>query len=231
METNNHTVTAVIVAAGNGVRLGGVTKCLIDLGGGVTVLERVLNAFTQAKTIKDIVLVCRATNEITSIVARCKKEIKIVKGGATRSESVKNGVDATTSRFVCIHDCARPFITAEDIDKVVTVALDTGAASACSPVYNTIKYTYDGNQTAYTPDRDKLISVQTPQVFYRDVYLVAYVKAKADRIRSTDDTTIAEHAGFRVDYVPIGTHNFKLTDTSDVKKAKALVFLENRGLK
>lgn len=224
----NKSVTAVIVAAGSGVRLGGVTKCLIDLGGGVTVLERVLNAFVGAETITDIVLVCRTTSEIAAIAARCKKNVTIVKGGATRSESVKNGVDAAKSPFVCIHDCARPFITAEDVDKVVNVALEKGAAAACAPVYNTIKYTDDTKHPIFTPDRERLISVQTPQVFHRDIYTVSYEKAKKERLRHTDDTSIAEYAGFKVDYVDIGTHNFKLTDASDLKKAKALVFLESR---
>lgn len=227
----NKSVTAVIVAAGNGVRLGGVTKCLIDLGGGVTVLERVLNAFAGAETIEDIVLVCRSTAEIAAIAARCKKNVTIVKGGANRSDSVKNGVDAANGQFVCIHDCARPFITAEDVDKVVNVALERGAAAACAPVYNTIKYTDSAMQTIFTPDRDRLISVQTPQVFQRDIYMVSYEKAKKDKLRHTDDTSIAEYSGFKVDYVDIGTHNFKLTDASDLKKAKALVFLESRAKK
>ena len=81
---NKPTVSAVIVAAGSGTRMGGVSKPLIDLGG-KTVLERVLDAVSAAETVDDIVLVCRKSNEIDTIVSRCKKPIKTVEGGATRN--------------------------------------------------------------------------------------------------------------------------------------------------
>ena len=122
---NKPTVSAVIVAAGSGTRMGGVSKPLIDLGG-KTVLERVLDAVSAAETVDDIVLVCRKSNEIDTIVSRCKKPIKTVEGGATRTESVRNGAMAAKSDFLCFHDCARPFIKSEDIDRVVNAALSCG---------------------------------------------------------------------------------------------------------
>ena len=69
-----------------------------------------------------------------------------------------------------------------------------------------------------------------PQVLKRDIYLISLAAALKKDIRSTDETTIAELAGFRVDYVDIGTYNFKLTDAADVKRAKAMIFLESRGM-
>ncbi len=230
MSIDKFSVTAVIVAAGTGTRMGGTSKPLIDLGG-ITVLERVLNAFAGAETIDDIIVVCRSTTEIISISERCTKKVTLVKGGATRTESVKNGVNAAKADFVCIHDCARPFITSENIDTVVRAALTTGVSCACAPVYNTTKFVDSSRGMVYTPARDNLISVQTPQVFKRDIYLASYAKCVERKYRTTDDTTMAEFAGFKVEYVQIGTHNFKLTDAADIKKAKALVFLENKTKK
>ena len=164
---NKPTVSAVIVAAGSGTRMGGVSKPLIDLGG-KTVLERVLDAVSAAETVDDIVLVCRKSNEIDTSVSRCKKPIKTVEGGATRTESVRNGAMAAKSDFLCFHDCARPFIKSEDIDRVVNAALSCGAASACAPEYNTVKYLDTNRKVLFTPERDRLIAVQTPQVLKRD---------------------------------------------------------------
>lgn len=230
MSVDKFSVTAVIVAAGTGTRMGGTSKPLIDLGG-ITVLERVFNAFVGAETVDDIILVCRATSEIIAISERCTKKVTIVKGGSTRTESVNNGVNAAKSDFVCIHDCARPFITSENIDTVVRAALGSGVSCACAPVYNTTKYVDNSRGMVYTPSRDNLISVQTPQVFKRDIYLASYAKCVSLKYRTTDDTTMAEFAGFKVEYVQIGTHNFKLTDPTDIKKARALVFLENKTKK
>jgi len=230
MSVDKFSVTAVIVAAGTGTRMGGTSKHLIDLGG-ITVIEKVLNAFAKAETVDDIIVVCRTTAGIISIAERCTKHVLFAKGGTTRTESVKNGVNAAKSDFVCIHDCARPFIKPEDIDQVVRASLKTGVSCACAPVYNTTKYVDGSRGIVYTPSRDNLISVQTPQVFKRDIYLASYAKCTADKFRATDDSTMAEHAGFKVEYVSIGTHNFKLTDPTDIKRAKALVFLESREKK
>ena len=226
---NKPTVSAVIVAAGSGTRMGGVSKPLIELGG-KTVLERVLDAVSAAETVDDIVLVCRKNDEINTILSRCKKPVVTVEGGATRTESVKNGAMASKSDFLCFHDCARPFIKSGDIDRVVNAALSCGAASACAPEYNTVKYLDADRRVIFTPERDRLIAVQTPQVLRRDIYLVSLATALKNDTRSTDETTLAELAGFTVDYIDIGSYNFKLTDAADVKRAKAMIFLESRGM-
>ncbi len=228
MSQNNFKVTAIIVAAGSGARMGGVAKPLIKLGGS-TVIERVLGAFEKASTIDNIVVVCRDKNELFEYTSKCKKDVTLVLGGATRTDSVRKGVLASDGDFVCIHDCARPFVTPENIDSVVNASFETGAATACAPMYDTVKYIDTERNIIYTPERSNLVAVQTPQVFKKDVYLASYAKAVGDKISATDDTALAEHAGFSVKYVTVGAHNFKLTDAYDVKRAKALVFLESRG--
>ena len=158
-----------------------------------------------------------------------KKNISFAPGGKTRTESVMNGVlYAGNTDIVCIHDCARPFITAENIDDVVNAVYETGASCACKAVTDTIKYTDEKGTVQYTPKRDRLIAVQTPQVFRKDIYLVAAAMGKKNKLTATDDTTLAEAAGFKVKYVNIGDNNDKLTTAEDIKRAKARIFLDER---
>lgn len=225
-------VTAVIVAAGTGQRMGGVEKPLIKLGKN-TVFSLVLDAFEKSETVSDIVIVCRDSTRMIPIAENYKsKPIKFTLGGKTRTESVLNGVLAAgNTDIVCIHDCARPFITAENIDEVVNAVYETGASCACKAVTDTIKYTDEKGEAQYTPNRDRLIAVQTPQVFRRDIYLVASATGKKNKVTATDDTTLAEMAGFKVKYVNIGDNNDKLTTAEDIKRAKAMLFLQEREKK
>lgn len=223
-------ITAVIVAAGTGQRMGGVEKPLIKLGKG-TVFSMVLDAFEKSETVNDIVVVCRDSTRLAPIAKNyTKKKIVFAPGGKTRTESVLNGVlTAGDTDIVCIHDCARPFITAENIDDVVNAVYETGASCACKAMTDTVKYTDENGNVQYTPKRDRLIAVQTPQVFRRDIYLVASALGKKNKISATDDTTLAENAGFKVKYVNIGDNNDKLTTAEDIKRAKARIFLEERA--
>ncbi|MBO7162030.1 MAG: 2-C-methyl-D-erythritol 4-phosphate cytidylyltransferase [Clostridia bacterium] len=232
MENNSKTkrrVTAVIVAAGTGQRMGGVEKPLIKLGKN-TVFSMVLDAFEKSETVTDIVVVCRDNARLLPISSHyTAKEIRFAPGGKTRTESVLNGVlMAGNTDIVCIHDCARPFITAENIDAVVNAVYETGASCACKSVSDTIKYTDENGAAQYTPQRDRLIAVQTPQVFRKDIYLVASAMGKKNKLSATDDTTLAEAAGFKVKYINIGDNNDKLTTAEDIRRAKARIFLAER---
>lgn len=220
---------AIIVAAGSGKRMGGISKPLIPLGS-LTVYERVIDAFVLSSTIDEIVVVCKDMDALKALSAGVPKKITFVLGGESRSESVYNGIISCKSEFVCIHDCARPFIRPDDIDRINNAAYIHGSACACSGVTDTIKYADYASNLVYTPKRDFLLSVQTPQVFSRDMYTVSFQKAKSDRLFTTDDTAIAENAGFKVEYIDIGSYNFKLTTADDIKLAKAMVFLDERGL-
>lgn len=223
-------VSAVIVAAGTGQRMGGVEKPLIKLGKN-TVFSMVLDAFEKSETVTDIIVVCRDSTRLAPIAEKyTKKQIVFAPGGKTRGESVLNGVLAAgNTDIVCIHDCARPFITAENIDSVVEAVYETGASCACKPMADTVKYTDENGNAQYTPKRDRLIAVQTPQVFRKDIYLVAAALGKKNKIAATDDTTLAESAGFKVKYINIGDNNDKLTTAEDIKRAKARVFLEEKA--
>ena len=219
--------SAIIVAAGSGTRMGSISKPLIKIGG-MTIIERVADVFDHCEHISEIIVVEKEAGQFESIV-KCTKPVKFVTGGKTRADSVRNGVAASSAPYVCIHDCARPFITANEVEKVLNAAFLSDAACACAKVNDTIKYRSEEEKCFYTPKRDNLIAVQTPQVFKKSVWAVADAIAQKKGVFNTDDTTAVEQAGFGVDYVECSAFNFKLTDANDVKIAKAIYFLKEHG--
>lgn len=230
MKADKPYVCAIIVGAGSGTRMGGVNKPMIKIGD-KTAFRMVLEAFGQAQCIDEIVVVCRDIKEMEAESAFFDaKPISFTLGGSTRAESVGNGVKAASKKtaFYCIHDCARPLVTPQIIEAVVSAAFENGAATACTPVTDTIKYVNSENGSVYTPDRKMLVAVQTPQVFEARLYTAALAVAKRDGYMSTDDTSIAEHAGFKVEYVETDKSNLKLTSVEDVYTAR---FIEMRRRK
>ncbi len=215
--------TAVIVAAGSGVRMGGVRKPLIKLSG-KTVFERVLEAF-NASSVSDVVVV-GIEDELKPYAGVSTKPIRFVAGGKTRTDSVYNGVFASKNKFVCVHDCARPFVTAEIIDSVIAACIQKGAATACCKVTDTVKLVDRDKKILTAPDREHLFALQTPQCFCRDAFFAGYANAKAKGAQFTDESTLLENAGFYVEYVECPKSNIKLTTAEDVKIAKAMLFLE-----
>ncbi len=222
MKADKPFITAVIVGAGNGTRMGGVNKALIKIGD-KTAFRMVLDAFGEAESISEIVVVCRDAAEMEKASEGFSaKPLRFTLGGKTRTQSVFNGVGAASRKcaFYCIHDCARPLVTAEIIDTVTAAAIKTGAATACTPVTDTIKYVDTEKGTVYTPTRANLLALQTPQVFEAKLYTLAAALAKKDGFMATDDTAIVEHAGFKVEYVQTDKSNLKLTCTEDVLIAR-----------
>lgn len=224
-------VSAIIVAAGSSTRMGlDKSKQFIDLCG-EPVIQRTLKAFQNSEIIDSVVVVCREQDEpqMKEIVSKnaYTKVRAFVHGGLTRDESVKNGVqacDCRTTHFA-IHDGARPLVTAEEIQSVVTAAIDCGAAALGTLITDTIKVVDGGNQIVSTPDRSTLRAVQTPQVFEKDLYLNALKNGDAQGI--TDDCQLVESIGGTVKIIISGGQNIKLTTQSDIRLAEMI--LRERG--
>lgn len=227
-------VSAVIVAAGRGSRMGGISKPEIKIGG-KTLLNWVLDAFLLS-SVSEIVVVCGANRPDLEkwIPTDANKPIRLCNGGKTRTESVWNGVSETSSEsnFACVHDCARPFVTPEIIEKVISDAAEKGAATASCPVTDTIKYVDPAHASVFTPNRDCLLAIQTPQVFRKDWYAAAYAKALADAKKNgtgfTDETSMLEKAGFPVAYTECPSSNIKLTTKEDILRARAIHLLRQK---
>lgn len=222
-------VCGIIVAAGSGTRMGGVSKPEIKLGK-KTLFEMVLEAFAASK-VNEIVVVGGENLPRLRLLAEkvsLSKPLTFCEGGKTRSESVFKGVChiSTAVKFACVHDCARPFVTAEIIDAVIQGASKTGASTACAPVTDTIKYVDTEHHSIYTPKRDFLLAVQTPQVFAKTAFTAAYAMACKKGGIFTDETSMLENAGAKVEYVQTSPRNIKLTTKEDILLAKAMLLVE-----
>ena len=174
---------AVIVAAGNASRMGGIDKVMAELDG-EPMICRTVRAFQTAPAIREIVIVTRP-DLIESITQLCKdydKVTTVTAGGSSRQESVEKGLAALSSKvkLAAIQDGARPLISQEVIERTVRAAHTYGAAAPGIPVKDTIKQV-EGQVIANTPDRSKLQAVQTPQVFDYDLLRGALQKAKDDK--------------------------------------------------
>ena len=155
-QPNLPAVTAIVVAAGASRRMG-FDKLSYRLPDGRTVLETSCAALTAHPAITQLVLVCggnRAACE--AIAAACPKPCAVVQGGATRADSVRNGLAAATGELVAIHDAARPFVSENVITAALTAAAETGAAAPAVPGKDTGKVADPSGRGLDTPDRATL---------------------------------------------------------------------------
>ena len=224
MENQNlPAVSAIIVAAGASRRMG-FDKLSFRLPDGRTVLETSCAALAAHPAVTQLVLVCggnRAACE--AIAAACPKPCAVVQGGATRADSVRNGLAAATGELVAIHDAARPFISAEVITAALTAAAASGAAAPAVPVKDTIKIADKSGRVVETPDRAALYAVQTPQVFQAELLKAALQSAITCGVNITDDCAAVERLGKQVQLVSGDSENIKITRPMDLPMAEAIL--------
>jgi len=146
--------------------------------------------------------------------------ITLAEGGATRAESVRNGLEklADDIDVVAIHDAARPCIAPAWIDKVFAAGSRTGAAILAIPVVGTLKRVGPGNVFTETVDRTGLWEAQTPQVFSRDLLVKAFAAPRDGE--ATDEASLIERIGHPVTVVPGSPINLKITCREDLKLAE-----------
>jgi 2-C-methyl-D-erythritol 4-phosphate cytidylyltransferase len=139
-----------------------------------------------------------------------------VAGGATRSESVRNAIDAAPEASVfVVHDAARPLVTADLVTRCIEALEGVDGVIAAVPVTDTVKEVEDG-EVVQTPDRGRLWAAQTPQVFRAE----ALRGATGD---ATDDASLVEAMGGRVRVVEGARENFKVTTPLDARVAEMLL--------
>ncbi len=221
------TCGAVIVAAGNASRMGGIDKVMAPLKG-EPMIARTVRQFQNCDAISEIIIVTRE-DLILPITDLCRdmgavKVKAIVRGGKSRQESVSLGLNALSGKvkLAAVHDGARPLITWQVIDRVVRAANSYGAAAPAVPVKDTIKVV-EGRVVKNTPERATLFAVQTPQVFDFDLLRGALKKAEADGAAVTDDCSAVERMGMSVKIVEGDERNIKVTTPMDLKIAEMLL--------
>ena len=216
---------AVIVAAGNASRMGGIDKVMAELDG-EPMIVRTVRTFQTCDAIKEIVIVTREDliMPIMKLCADFEKVKAVVVGGANRAESVSIGLSALSNqvKLAAVQDGARPLITHEVIDRTVRAAHTYGAAAPAIPVKDTIKVVA-GGVVSSTPERKTLQAVQTPQVFDLDLLKGALKKAFEADAEITDDCSAVERLGMSVKIVEGDERNIKVTTPMDLKIAKLLL--------
>jgi 2-C-methyl-D-erythritol 4-phosphate cytidylyltransferase/2-C-methyl-D-erythritol 2,4-cyclodiphosphate synthase len=215
---------ALIVAAGRGTRFGGDLPKQYRRLGGYPVLRYSAATFARHPDIAQVRIVIHGDDRALHDEAVDGLGIENpVIGGATRQESVRQGleaIDAQSPDTVLIHDAARPFIDAATIAKTVDCLSGHDGALVAVPVVDTLKRGEDG-LVADTVDRAGLYRAQTPQGFRFPAILAAH-RAAAGR-QMTDDAAVAEAAGLSVGLVEGSEDNFKITTEDDLIRAERLL--------
>jgi 2-C-methyl-D-erythritol 4-phosphate cytidylyltransferase/2-C-methyl-D-erythritol 2,4-cyclodiphosphate synthase len=213
---------ALVVAAGRGYRLGGdLPKQYLSLGGR-PILRHCLAAFAAHPDIAAVRVVIHPDDRpLYDQAARGLDLLEPVPGGAERQDSVRLGLESLADLApdqVLIHDAARPFLTPDVIDRVIS-ALDehTGAIPAVAQA-DTLKRVEPDGRISGTVDRAGLWRAQTPQGFrFRDL-LAAHRAAAGQTL--TDDAAVLEAAGGAVWIVPGAERNVKITTVEDLRRAE-----------
>jgi 2-C-methyl-D-erythritol 4-phosphate cytidylyltransferase len=208
--TTSVSVWTIVVAAGGGTRFG-APKQFADLAG-IAVLDRSVGT---ARAVSDGVVVVLPESHDWS----APDDVVTVTGGATRSASVRAGLERVpdSAQVVCVHDAARPLATA-DLYAAVIHAVRAGADAVVPAlaVADTVKRV-QGDRVVATVDRADLVVVQTPQGFAAAALRAAHGTAG----EGTDDAALVEAAGGDVRTVPGEPHNLKITLADDLVVAAA----------
>ena len=153
-------------------------------------------------------------------------DARLVDGGERRQDSVRNALEACSgAEWVCVHDAARPLVTAELARRVLEGARDTGAATAAVPCVDTIKLVQEGH-VLRTLDRSQLIATQTPQAFRTDLLRRAHAAALAEGVAGDDDAFLVERLGVPVTVVEGDLRNIKVTYSRDLELVRLLTAVD-----
>jgi 2-C-methyl-D-erythritol 4-phosphate cytidylyltransferase len=222
-------VGVAIPAAGSGRRMGGVRKPFVELAG-EPILLRSLRPFLDHPMVVAVVVALGEEDLLhpPSWLAEAHPKVHLVRGGASRGESVLAALEAlpSTVEVVAVHDAARPLVTRAIIDRCLEkVGPDRGAVAGW-PAVDTLKEVDAGGRIVGTPARDRIWHAQTPQIFPRDLIQRAYREAARCGMAETDDAALVERMGGQVVMVPGSPSNLKITLPGDLALAEVLLRAE-----
>jgi len=224
-------ITAIVPAAGLGTRMGAeMPKQFLELDG-APILVHSLRKLASCELITDMIVATRG-DEVGRLEERLRREkfrptLRVVKGGDTRQESVAAALKQVESgtEIVLVHDAVRPFVTREQIVRVIEEARSCGAAILGIPAMDTVKEVKrtslpeDVALITMTIPRERVVMAQTPQAFRTQILKNAFARAEADGVNASDEAGLVERLGQEVHVVLGSERNIKITKPADMELA------------
>ncbi len=233
-------IAAILPAAGLGTRMGSEKpKQFLELDR-VPIVLHTLRRISSCPLVTQIYVATRA-DEIAWLEALVRKEqfpqtVRVVRGGDTRQASVGQALHevAEDAELVLVHDAVRPFVTREQIERVIEEARRCHAAILGIPAMDTVKEVKRASLpedvaliTATIP-RERVVLAQTPQVFAAKLLKDAFARAEADGVSASDEAGLVERLGYDVHVVLGSERNIKITRPSDMDLARYYLEQERR---
>jgi 2-C-methyl-D-erythritol 4-phosphate cytidylyltransferase len=236
-------IAAIVPAAGLGTRMGAdQPKQFLELDG-VPLIIFTLRRLASCPAITDFIISTRA-EDVMSLQDKVAKAglgrpARVIHGGDTRQQSVANAlaqVDPSTE-LVLVHDAVRPFVTREQIERLIAEARTRGAAILGLPAIDTIKEVKraslpeDVALISATIPRERVVMAQTPQAFSYPLLRDAFRKAQQDDVNGSDESVLVERLGHDVFVVQGSERNIKITRPSDMELARFYLEHERAAVK
>lgn len=225
----NFFVSCIVAAGGSGTRMGkNCDKLFMELNG-IPVIARTLLALENSEVIQEIIVSARedvifAIRDIAAEFSISKLKA-VVKGGATRADSVKAAIAELSEHcdFVAVHDGARPLVAKQCIEDAVSAGIEFGAAACGVKPKSTLKRQDSDGFIAETVDRSIIYEIQTPQVFEKELFIKAYQAEDAVLHAATDDCALVERLGAKIKITEGSYRNIKITTPEDIAIAEGLL--------
>ena len=225
-------IAAILPAAGLGTRMGAETpKQFLELDGApIAILS--LRRIASCELVTDIIVATRADNvaQLSERIAqeKFKQKVQVGRGGDSRQDSVAHALEQVSNdtEIVLGHDAVRPFVTREQIARVIEEARKTRAAILGIPAMDTVKEVKRASLpedvaliTATIP-RERIVLAQTPQAFSAKLLKEAFARAQADGVTASDEAGLVERLGYDVHVVLGSERNIKITKPADMELAR-----------
>ncbi|HVG23233.1 MAG TPA: 2-C-methyl-D-erythritol 4-phosphate cytidylyltransferase [Thermoanaerobaculia bacterium] len=212
-------VVVIIPAAGTGSRFGGPLPKQFQNLAGKPLVQHVIERFLLDDNVMRVVV---PVAEVLLASVKNSERVSFVAGGATRQQSVINGLaEADDAELVAVHDAARPLFSPAIFQAVIAGAREVGAALPVVPVSDTIHVMNDDATIAQTLERSMLGAAQTPQCFRADILREVLDRAVREKITGTDEAGLAVRFGYTVRGVPGDPRNLKITVPEDLELAES----------
>lgn len=217
-------ITAIICGAGKGARANlGKNKIFAIMPNGKTVLENALLSFDSCERVNEIIITSNQEDydEVCNLAKCLSTKHRVVLGGNTRQDSVKNAVLKAQGEALLIHDGARPYITKSAINECIDALIANGSAVLCAPCTDTVIELNENGLIESSSRKNKLLA-QTPQCFYKKDLLTAYDKIEDGELFTDEAGLYSKYINEAYPVIFTG-NNKKLTHPED--------FAFNQGLK